>query len=171
MILIIVLIIILIIYVIEYNLVKTLHNKVLQSKSGIDVILNKRFDLIPNLVECVKEYEKYEQQVLQDIMKERQEYYNTKSLIKGNEVNNKCNSILALSEDYPILKSNEQFLNLEKSLEKIENQLQASRRLYNSDVTMYNTKISTFPGNIFALFMHMEREELFEYEEKDKEVK
>ncbi len=154
----------LILYVREHNIIKRLYNKVLQSKSGIDVALNKRFDLIPNLVECVKGYAKHEQKIFEIIIKQRNEYYHTNRLSDAVEVNKYCDKILALKEKYPDLKSSEQFISLQYSLAQIENQLQAARRLYNSDVTVFNTKISTFPGNIFAVLMGMEKQELFEFE-------
>ena len=169
MIALVILIIILTWYITIYNRIKILHKKVLQSKSGIEVYLNQRFDLIPNLVECVKGYVNHEQKILETIIKERKKFYETKNLSKGAEISNKCNEILALQENYPDLKASEQFLSLQDSLIKMENQLQAARRLYNSDVTMYNTEIETFPGLIVAKLLKLENEELFEIQIYKKE--
>lgn len=166
---IIIIIFLFIFYIVEYNRIKTLHNKVLQSKSAIDVYLNQRFDLIPNLVECVKGYAKHEQDVLDLIVKERNAYNKNKSLELAKKLNKSFNTIVALQESYPDLKASENFLKLQDELEKMESQLQAARRLYNSDVTMYNTKISTFPGNFVAGAIGVKEEELFEIEEYKKE--
>ena len=87
----------------------------------------------------------------------------------ANKVNNHLNTLLALQESYPNLKASEQFLSLQDALEKIESQLQAARRLYNGDVTLYNTKITTFPGNFFAVIMGAKEASLFETEEYKRE--
>ena len=165
----IVLVVLIIFYIAEYNTIKSLQKKVEQSKSAIDVYLNQRFDLIPNLIECVKGYAKHEKELLTEIVEERRVYENTKSLEMANRINNHFNSLLALQEAYPDLKASEQFLNLQDSLEKMESQLQAARRLYNGDVTLYNTKITTFPGNVIASTMGAKEIELFEIEEYKKE--
>ena len=150
----------------KYNKIVKLKNKVKQSKSGIDVYLNQRFDLIPNLVEVVKGYAKHEKEVLESITKMRTEYMNSgKNLKKGEKVNNEINKIIAVAENYPELKASEQFLNLQKNLSKMESQLQAARRIYNNDVTNYNTKISVVPDNIIAKLFGFKEEELFEIEE------
>ena len=147
-----------------------LRNKVKQSKSGIDVYLNQRFDLIPNLVECVKGYVKHEKEVLENITEMRTKYLNSnKNLKDAEKINNNMNKILAISENYPDLKASEQFLNLQKNLSKMESQLQAARRIYNIDVTNYNTKISVVPNNIIAKMFGFKEEALFEIEEYKKE--
>ena len=158
---------IIIIYILaKYNKLVKLKNKVKQSESGIDVYLNQRFDLIPNLVECVKGYANHEKSVIENVTKMRSEYMNTnKSLKKAEELNNSMNSILAIAEGYPELKASEQFLNLQKNLSKIESQLQAARRIYNNDVTKYNTKIETVPTNLIASMFGMKKAELFQIEE------
>lgn len=167
-ILIVIAIAIVILFITQYNTIKTLQNKVRQSKSGIDVALTKRFDLIPNLVECVKGYCKHEEKVLNDVTKARADYYKSKSLAVGEITNNKTKDILLLAEKYPSLKSSSQFIELQAALERTESSLAAARRLYNSDVTMYNTKIGTFPGNIFATFMGAKLEKTFEADESVK---
>lgn len=151
-------------FIVEFNIIKGLQHKVSQSKSGIDVALKNRFDLIPNLVECVKGYCEHEEKVLVEVTKEREAFYKNNNLEEGMNLSAKCNQILALSEKYPDLKSNSNFLELQASLNKIEIELSASRRLYNSDCTMFNTKIDTFPGNIVAGIMGARPEQLFEIE-------
>ena len=151
---------IIIIYILaKYNKLIKLKNKVKQSESGIDVYLNQRFDLIPNLVECVKGYANHEKSVIENMK-------TNKSLKKAEELNNSMNGILAIAEGYPELKASEQFLNLQKNLSKIESQLQAARRIYNNDVTKYNTKIETVPTNLIASMFGMKKADLFQIEEK-----
>lgn len=170
-IIVILLIITLIVFVAEFNTFVRLKNKIKHSKSGIDVYLNQRFDLIPNLVECVKAYTNYEEETFSKIARLRTEYGNDKNkdLKKGAELNNEFNNLMAVGESNPNLKASEQFMNLQKSLEKTESQLQAARRIYNGDVTLYNTTISTFPNNIFAKVFGFKETELFQIEEYKKE--
>lgn len=154
-----------------YNKLIKLRNKVNQSESGIDVYLNQRFDLIPNLVECVKSYTKYEAETLDKIVELRNSYNqnNGLDLEKAAELNNNINKILIFAEDYPELKASEQYLNLQKNLSKVESQLQAARRIYNNDVTNYNTKIESIPNNIIATIFGFKKAELFQIEENKKE--
>lgn len=153
----------------KYNKLVKLQNKVKQAKSGIDVYLNQRFDLIPNLVECVKGYIKHEKDLLEKIAKMRSEYMQgNKNLKNAEKINGEINKIIAIAEKYPDLNSSEQFLNLQKNLSKIESQLQAARRIYNNEVTKYNTKINVVPDNIIAKIFRFKEAELFEIEEYKK---
>ena len=163
-IIIVVAIIILLYILIIYNSLISSKNKVKQARSTVDVYLTQRFDLIPNLVECVKGYMNYEKEILEEIAKQRSKYMETKNLKDGEELNNKCNQIIAVAENYPELKANEQFLNLQKNLSKMESQLQASRRIYNADVTIYNNRVLMFPSNILAKIFGFKEEELFQAE-------
>ena len=155
----------------KYNSLVKMRNKVKQAESGIDVYLNQRFDLIPNLVECVKGYSKHEKDVLDGIVKLRTEYMNNKKvdLKQAEKLNNNMNQIIAVAESYPELKASEQYLNLQKNLSKIESQLQAARRMYNNEVTKYNTKINTVPTNIIAKLFGFKEANLFTIEEYKKE--
>lgn len=166
---IVVIVILFFLVIIEFNTFTRLRNKIKQSKSSIDVYLTQRFDLIPNLVECVKAYAQYEENVFTKIAELRAEYNESKNLKKGKELNSEFNKLLAIGESNPNLKTSEQFLNLQKSLIKMESQLQAARRVFNGDVTLYNTTISSFPNNIFASIFNFKEEELFEIEEYKKE--
>ena len=170
MILLIIIAIILIIVLQMYNKLVNLRNKVKQSESGIDVYLNQRFDLITNLVECVKAYSKHEQSIFTEIAALRTGYMNKSKDIKSAEkLNNKMNQLVAVAENYPDLKASEQYLNLQKNLTKIESQIQAARRIYNSDVTAYNIKLETVPSNIVANLFGFKPAQLFEIEEYKKE--
>jgi len=144
-----------------YNGLVKLKLKTHQSKSAIDVYCQQRFDLIPNLVEVVKNYKKYEENVFTNIAELRTQYNKTKDISIGQELNTKLNTIISVVENYPELKASEQFLNLQKNLEKMESQLQAARRIYNNDVTKYNTKIATVPHNMIAKIFKFSPEPLF----------
>jgi len=151
------------------NLVKA-RNKVKQAEANIDVYLNQRFDLIPNLVECVKAYSKHEQSIFTEITTLRSTYMKQPSNIKEAEnLNNKMNQLIAVAENYPELKASEQYLNLQRNLTKIESQLQAARRIYNMEVTNYNDKICTVPSNLVASLFGFKEAKLFEIEEYKKE--
>jgi LemA protein len=168
-ILIVIAVVLLIILAIYNGLVKS-KNKVKQAESGIDVYLNQRFDLIPNLVECVKAYSKHEQSIFTEIAHLRSEYMKQSKNIKSAEnLNNKMNQLIAVAENYPELKASEQYLNLQKTLTKLESQLQAARRIYNSEVTDYNSKINVVPSNIVAKLFGFKEAKLFEIEDYKKE--
>ena len=157
------------IILVQYNTLIRLRNRVKQSKSGIEVYLNQRFDLIPNLVECVKGYSKHEKDILEKITNLRALYNENKDFNKACALNTGINKILAIAENYPDLKASEQYLNLQRNLVKIESQLQAARRIYNNDVTNYNTKLETVPTNIIANLFSFKPAELFQIEEYKKE--
>ena len=160
---------ILILLIIEYNKFARLKNKVKQSKSTIDVYLNKRFDLIPNLVECVKGYSNYESSLFTRVTELREKYTNTSSIKDGEETYKEFSKVFATIEKYPELKASENFLNLQKNLADIEDELQAARRLYNGDVTLYNTTLITFPNNLLAAMFGFRKEELFQIDDEKKE--
>lgn len=150
---------------IEYNKLVRLKKKVEQAYSTIDVYLTQRFDLIPNLVECVKSYTKHESEVFSKIASMRANYMDTKDLAEAEKLNSECNRLIAYIENYPELKASEQYLGLQKKLSKIESQLQAARRLYNGEVTRYNTKISVVPTVIIAGAFNFTEAKLFELED------
>ena len=153
----------------EFNKFVELKNKIKQSKSTIDVYLNQRFDLIPNLTECVKGYMNHEYETLAKMSIMRIKYSKQPELKIGAEINNQFNRIMLVGENYPELKANKHFLYLQQSLVKMESQLQAARRVYNGDVTLYNTAISTFPAIIIAKLFGFKEEELFVIEEYKKD--
>lgn len=166
-----VIIVIFVIY--KFNTFINLRNKMKQSKSSIDIYLTQRFDLIPNLIECVKAYSDYEKKTLETIIELRNVYINTKNLDAGKVLATKMNSLIAIAEEIVELKTDKQFKILQKSLIKVESQLQAARRIYNGDVTLYNTTIQTFPNNIIAWFCNMKPAEIFvidEYKAQNIEV-
>jgi len=159
---------ILLIYIIStVNNFVYLKKRVDRSKSLIDVYLKKRFDLIPNLVETVKGYTKYEKKTIAEITKLRESFNEYADEESGNKLNEHYKKIIALVEAYPEIKASENFLNLQKNLEKVESEISASRRIYISDITNYNTKIETFPSNIIASILGHKTLELPLYESEE----
>jgi LemA protein len=159
-----VLVVVLIIYILVIrNRFVRLDNKVKQSKSGIDVFLTKRFELIPNLVETVKGYMLHEEKVLESLTEKRSVYLQNKDLGVGKDLNENMKSVFAIAEKYPELKASENFLDLQKALKETESDIEAARRLYNSDVTMFNNYLDTFPYSMFKnLFGYNKKYDLFE---------
>ena len=119
-------------------------------------------DLIPNLVTCVKEYAKYEEKIFEEITELRTEYLKTKELSNGEKLEKELNDVILTVENYPELKANEQFLNLQKNLAKMENQIQAARRIYNNEVEKYNNVINIFPNTILAKLLKFKTAEFFQ---------
>lgn len=149
-------------FLIIYNVMIKRQNEVEHAKSSIDVYLTQRFDLIPNLVTCVKEYAKYEEKIFEEITELRTEYLKTKELSNGEKLEKELNDVILTVENYPELKANEQFLNLQKNLAKMENQIQAARRIYNNEVEKYNNVINIFPNTILAKLLKFKTAEFFQ---------
>ena len=162
-----------IVLIANYNKFVKLNNEVSESFADIDVFLKKRIDLIPNLVEVCKGYMKHENSVLTDITSLRNKSYSGMSLDKkiehNRDITNKINNLLAVSENYPELKANQNFLELSSNLKDIENQIANSRTGYNSIVTKFNTTISTFPNNVFSKLFGFKKKNLFEINAEEKE--
>ena len=170
---IIILIVVIIIFIIAtiigiYNSLVALRNKVKNAWSQIDVQLQRRFDLIPNLVETVKGYMGYESDVLTQVTELRTSWANAGSIAEKAELDNQLSgclkTIMAVSENYPDLKANASFLDLQDELKNTENKITFSRQFYNDSVTMYNTKLQTIPTNIIAGMFNFKEEELFKVE-------
>ena len=158
---------VLVIYILVfYNIIIKHLNSLKHSKSLIEVYLNQRFDLIPNLIKCVKEYTVYEERLFEKITELRTDYIKNKELMSAGFLDIELNKTLLFLENYPDLKANEQFLNLQKNLTKMENQIQAARRIYNNDVEKYNNIINIFPNNILAKIFKFKTEMFFQMEEQ-----
>ena len=162
-----ILVLVLIIVIGMYNSLVGRRNQVRNAFSSIDVMLKKRFDLLPNLIETVKQYAGHEKEVLQNIVELRNGLQKP-NLSSGErvEMENKLTSqISALNltvENYPDLKANENFLNLQRNLTEIESQLSASRRTYNASVLDLNNGLEKFPSNIIGGMFGFEKETFFE---------
>ena len=141
------------------------------SYSVIDVYLKKRFDLIPNLVEVTKKYANYEKDVLTKITEYRTAYNQTNDRDSIYKLNKEYENLMLIVENYPELKASEQFTKLQKNLIKVESELQAARRIYNNDITKYNTKLSVFPSNIIGKIFNFKEGELFELTDRKNEEK
>lgn len=155
----------------KYNVLINLQNRVKRSQASIEIYLNKRFELIPNLVETVKGYSKYEGNTLEDIVSLRNNYNEQKNInIKeASEMNNDLTKYLAIVEAYPDLKANTQYMNLQNELKSIEDELEKSRHRYNDVVTKYNIVIESVPSNIVASIFGFKKAELFQVEANKKE--
>ena len=162
---------------ISYNDLVVCRNKVKEQWSGIDVQLERRFDLIPNLVETVKGYAKHEEETLTNLTELRTSWNNAKTVEEKGNLNSNLNSALksiyAVAENYPELKANENFLQLQTELKNTEDKIASTRNSYHDTVNTYNTKLETIPSNIIASVFNFEKAELFklENEEARKSVK
>ena len=167
-------IILIIIYAfILYNNFISLDNKVKEAFSTMDVHLKKRWDLIPNLVETVKGYAKYEEETLTRVTKLRNNVYNEmtndEKIINNEELSSDVSKIMALKEAYPELKANENFIDLSNKLTKIEDDIANARKYYNGTVRIYNNKVQMFPNNIFAKIFNYKTKRMFEASLEDKQ--
>lgn len=156
-----------------YNSFISLRQKSSEALADIDVQLKRRYDLIPNLVETVKGYASHESTVFEDVTKARSQAMNASGLEDKAEAENMLSgtlkSLFAISENYPELKANENFLELQRELSDTENKIQAARRFYNSIVMSLNTKIESFPDTIIASIAKFEKKEYFEIADSEKE--
>ncbi|KXK08392.1 MAG: LemA family protein [Candidatus Dojkabacteria bacterium] len=141
--------------------------------SGIDVQLKRRYDLIPNIVETIKGYAKHEKETFEKVTMLRSQAMQTSDVAEKGKLENQLTqtlkSLFAVAENYPELKANENFLNLQGTLNEIENEIQGARRYYNGAVRDYNTKIMVFPNNLIAGLLGFKSREFFEADEAEKE--
>ena len=155
----------------SYNGFVRLRNKSEEAFSAMDVSLKKRYDLIPNFVETVKGYAKHEQDTLQAVINARNMAMNANSpeqkIANDNALSGTLKSLFALTESYPDLKANQNFLSLQNQLSRIEEEIAGSRRYYNGVVNKYNTKTEMFPGNILASLFGFKRKPLYEVNSDD----
>jgi LemA protein len=142
--------------------------------ANIDVALERRADLIPNLVSTVKGYMKHEESIIDSITEARQNLVNAGSLEEKAEANNKLNSalnaLMVIVENYPDLKASENFIQLQDELAGTENRIAVARKNYNDAATNYNKAIQMFPGSIIANLKKYEKVNYFEADESKKEV-
>lgn len=157
-----------------YNELVRLKNKVKNAFSQIDTQLQRRFDLIPNLVETVQGFASHEKELLENVTASRSGYINAgtnqEKLAMNNQLTAGLRSLFAVAESYPELKSNTNFLNMQEELSDTEDKIMFSRQFYNDAVTMYNNKIQMFPGSIIAGMFGFTEEELYDADEKANEV-
>ncbi|MFR2534005.1 MAG: LemA family protein [Clostridia bacterium] len=158
-------------FVVIYNGLVAKRQNVKNAWSQIDVQLQRRFDLIPNLVESVKGYMAHEQNVLEKVTSLRSSWSNANTVAQKAELDNQLSSalktIMAVSENYPDLKASQNFSELQEELRTTENKISFSRQFYNDSVTMYNTKLELFPSNLVASMFSFKPETLFEVESEE----
>lgn len=144
-------------------------NRVEESWSGIDVQLKRRHDLVPNLVETVKGYATHESEVFEKTTKARAEAMKAHDMSEAADAESKLTSALAdlraVAENYPDLRATENFQQLSRNLSQLEDEIQASRRIYNSNVQKFNTKIQIFPNSVIANQSGFEAFDYFEIED------
>lgn len=167
---------VIVLYIImAYNGLVAARQHVREGASDIDTLLKRRYDLIPNLIETVKGYAAHEKSTLEQVVSARSKAMTADGLGEDksqaeNALTGTLKSIFALGENYPDLKANQNFLELQQELSDTENKIQASRRFYSTTVMAMNTKIESFPTNILAKMFHFEKETFFELDEEEKEL-
>ena len=148
-----------------YNSLVSSRIKVDNAWSQIDVQLQRRFDLIPNFVETVKGYAAHESETFEKVTQLRTSWANANSISEKAELDNQLSgalkTIMAVSENYPDLKANQNFSDLSEELRNTENKISFSRQFYNDTVTMYNEKLQVFPSNIIANMFNFTARDLF----------
>ncbi len=159
----------LIVPAILYNSLVRLRVRVKTAWSQIDVQLKRRHDLIPNLVETVRGYAKHERETLENVTKARIQAINATNLREKasseNILTGTLRSLFAVAENYPDLKANQNFLNLQEELTTTENKIAFARQFYNDEVMRYNTAIQTIPRNIIARMFTFTESDFFELED------
>lgn len=160
-------------FVLLYNGLIRLKNKVEEAWSDIDVQLKRRYDLIPNLVSTVKGYAKHEKSVFEEVTKARTAAMDASNPAEKERAENMLSgalkSLFAVAENYPDLKADQNFLDLQQQLAALEEEIQKSRRYYNGNVREFNTKIQVFPNNLFANMLGFKNYDFFEADEAEKE--
>ena len=163
-----IIVLILIIAIGLYNGLVNARIKVDNAWSQIDVQLKRRFDLIPNFVETVKGYMEHESETFEKIASLRSSWANSNSVSEkaalDNQLSETLKTIMAISENYPDLKANQNFSELSEELRNTENKISYARQFYNDTVTMYNTKLQVVPSNIIASMFKFKPRDLFETE-------
>ncbi len=151
-----------------YNGLVKLRNRTDEAWSDIDVQLKRRYNLIPNLIETVKGYAKHERELFEKVTKARTAAMGAQDpserAEKENILSGTLKSLFAVSENYPDLKANQNFLELQRELTDTENKIQAARRFYNGNVRDINIKIEQFPNNLIAGALGFKKRDFFEVE-------
>lgn len=167
-----ILVLIVIFAILVYNKLIKLKARVEESSSDIDIQLKRRYDLIPNLIESVKGATKFEQETLEKVIKARQQAIDVSGLGKDraeveNQLSGALRQLFALSESYPDLKANKNFLSLQTELTNTEDRLAAARRFYNKTVKDYNIYQMQFPAILFKGLAGAQKAEFFEVQNQE----
>lgn len=157
----------------KYNSLVQLRNKVKDQFSQIDVQLKRRSDLIPNLVETVKGYAKHESETFEKVVNARNSYLNASTdeekIKASNELSGTLSKLFALAENYPELKANTNFEQLQGELKETEDKIAYSRQFFNDVVLKYNNAVEVFPSNIIANMFGFKKETFFEATNEEKQ--
>ncbi|MGI6168214.1 MAG: LemA family protein [Christensenellales bacterium] len=160
-------------FVATYNKFIRLKNTIEEAFSTMDVYLKKRYDLIPNLVETVKGYAAHEKETLQNVVAARSMAQGATTLdekLAGeNMLTNTLRTLFAVAESYPDLKANVNFMDLQRQLSSLEDEIASSRKYYNAIVRQFNTSLQTFPSSIIASIFKFEKQPMFEINEQERE--
>jgi len=138
------------IYISFFNVLKTKRNQIENAFSALDALFIKRSDLIPNLISVAKQYMEFEKETLMEITKQRSPSRSSQEYVNGGEADKIMKQFMLQVENYPDLKTNQQFLSLQHSFNECEEQIAAGRRFLSASITDYNNSVVTFPGNIVA---------------------
>jgi LemA protein len=170
----IIIVLVIVIYVYYYNKIIRMENRIDNAYAQIDVQLKRRADLIPNLMETVKGYMKHEKEVLENVTKARTSLMNAQTpqenINADNMLTGALKTLFAVAENYPDLKANTNFLQLQDELTHTENKIAYSRQHFNDSVLAYNNSIETFPGVTIAKMMGRKERQMLEVPEADKEL-
>jgi len=174
MILLLVILGLILLYIISiYNGLIVARQRVKEAWSTIDTQLKRRYDLIPNLLETVKGYAKHEKDTLQAVIAARNSAMSASAPDQKGKAENQLSgclkSLFALGENYPDLKANTNFLELQRELTDTEDKIQAARQFYNTVVLALNTKIEVFPSNVIANLFHFQKQAFFELDAEEAE--
>ena len=158
----------------QYNELVTKSENVDATLGDLDTMLQRRADLIPNLVNTVKGYMSHEDEIINKITTARENLNKAKTIEEKSEANDELtaslNSLMVVVENYPDLKSSQNFINLQDELSGTENRIAVARKDYNDSVKSYNTAIKKFPGSVFAKMFGFDEKTYFEAQESSKEV-
>ncbi len=156
-----------------YNGLIRLRNRTDEAWSDIDVQLRRRYDLIPNLVETVKGYAQHERELFEKVTEARTAAIGAQTVEEHGKAENMLTgalkSLFAVAENYPDLKANQNFLELQQELSDTENKVQAARRFYNGNVRDFNIKVQKFPNNLVASTLGFKKRDFFEIEGAERE--
>ena len=162
------------IFIYYYNRFIVLENRISNSSAQIDVQLRKRADLVPNLVKVVKAFAKHEKKIMEDVTKARTALLGGKDLNEkmkaGDKLQDALKSVFALAENYPQLKSNENFLQLQNELSAIEDKVAYSRQYYNDSIMSYDNASQKFPGVLFFRLYNREKKEYLKIPESSRKM-
>lgn len=150
--------------VVSINRIRSLELKVQEAESGIDVALTKRYDVLTKQMTVVKEYVSYESRTLFETIRLRSDMPMSEKVEMSEKMNTASAQLKLTAEQYPMLQSSVNFVQLQASITDVEEHLQAARRLYNSNVTAYNKRIVMFPSSVIAKIIGAKRKDLFEAE-------